>query len=293
MIKRIINNFSIKTVGVLGVGQMGSGIGLVGARDAKLKVKFYDINNNILEKGQNNVRKFLEKSVAKKKLSEEEYYNIQSRISYSSYLEDLQDCDFIVEAVSENLKIKEDIFKSVEKIVSEETIISSNTSSISLTKLASFLQKPERFIGMHFFNPVPIMKVVEIIKAIQTSEKTVDLTKNLTLKMNKEFIIAKDVPGFITNRILMPWINEAIYALQENIASKEDIDKVMKLGTNVPMGPLTLADFIGLDTCLAIMRVLFEGMGDQKFAPCPLLVKYVDAGYYGRKSGRGFYNYRE
>lgn len=285
--------FGVKNIAIIGAGQMGSGIGIVSAQTAQIQVRFIDSNEKGLQVCQKRVLDYLNKRVQKKAITEEEYHSIVSRIAYSVYIDDAKDADIVVEAVNEDLALKQRIFKEVERVVGDNAIVASNTSSISITKLAAGFKNPSRFVGMHFFNPVPVMNLVEIIRGIQTSDEIVQQTKDLASQMGKEFVLANDVPGFITNRVLMPMINEAIYALQENVASKEDIDKAMKLGTNVPMGPLTLADFIGLDTCLAILRVLYDGLGDQKFAPCPLLVKYVDAGYYGRKSGKGFYDYKQ
>ena len=291
--KALRRSFSIQNISVIGAGQMGSGIGIVSAQTAKLQVRFIDSTEKGLQTCQKRVLDYLNKRLHKNAINDEEYYAILGRIAYSTYLEDTRDADIVVEAANEDLSLKQNIFKQLDKIVRQDAIIASNTSSISITKLAAGLGDPSRFIGMHFFNPVPVMNLVEIIRGIQTADGVVEKTKGLATQMGKEFVLANDVPGFITNRVLMPWVNEAVYALQENVASREDIDKAMKLGTNVPMGPLTLADFIGLDTCLAILRVLHDGLGDQKFAPCPLLVKYVDAGYYGRKSGRGFYEYKK
>lgn len=291
LLRTLKRTSSIKHISIIGAGQMGSGIGIVSAQTAKIQVRFIDSTEKGLQVCQKRILDYLNKRVQKKAITEEEYHTILGRIAYSVYTEDAIDADIVIEAVNEDLALKQKIFKDVEKVVREDTIVASNTSSISITKLAVGFQNPSRFIGMHFFNPVPVMNLVEIIRGIQTSDETVQKTKDLSVKMAKEFVLANDMPGFITNRVLMPWINEAIYALQENVASKEDIDKAMKLGCNVPMGPLTLADFIGLDTCLAILKVLYEGLGNQKFAPCPLLVKYVDAGYFGRKSGKGFYDY--
>jgi 3-hydroxybutyryl-CoA dehydrogenase len=209
-------------------------------------------------------------------------------------LDELHESQFIVEAVSENLEVKSKIFKTIDQIIAkrrDDVILASNTSSISITKLAACTSKPEQFIGMHFMNPVPVMKLVEVIPGLATNQETIDITMNLAKSFGKITTRSEDVPGFIANRLLMPYINEAVFALQEGIGSVEDIDITMKLGTNVPMGPLTLADFIGLDTCLAIMQVLHEGLGDSKYRPSPLLVKYVDAGWLGKKSGRGFYKY--
>ena len=273
---------------------MGSGIGLVAAQKARLNVKFLDSSEAALERCLANTEKLLNRQVEKGQLSATEKFEVLSRLSFTLYPEDLSAADFVVEAVSEDFALKARMLRAVEEQVKNpDAIFASNTSSISLTKIAAALRRPQRVIGMHFFNPVPVMKLVEIIRAVQTDEQTLSATRELAQLMGKDSVLAEDVPGFITNRVLMPWINEAIFALQENIASKEDIDKAMKLGTNVPMGPLTLADFIGLDTCLAIMRVLVEGHGNPKFAPCPLLVKYVDAGMVGRKSGRGFYDYSQ
>lgn len=283
---------SIKRVGVVGCGQMGAGIGIVAAHRAGLEVKFLDQTEKSLESALHKIEGYFKKLVDKKKITEEEHWNTMKRFSFTVYKEDLNKSDFIIEAVNENFELKKRVFQDLERIVENPAaIFASNTSSISLTKMANVLQNPQRFIGMHFFNPVPVLDLVEIIPAIQTDSETLERTKKLAEAMKKEVVISQDVPGFIANRVLMPYINEAIYALQNGVASRENIDKAMKLGTNVPMGPLTLADFIGLDTCLSIMKVLHEGLGDQKFAPCPLLVKYVDAGWLGLKTGRGFYEY--
>ncbi len=271
---------------------MGSGIGIVAANKAKLHVKFLDVNDKVLENSFAKIEAYFNRQVEKGQMTKEESLEVLSRMSFTVYAEDLHATDFLIEAVNEDFELKKKMLTNVEKhVTNPNAIFASNTSSIPITKLAAIMQRPEKFIGMHFFNPVPVMNLVEIITAIQTDDHTLNETKKLATLMQKESVQAQDVPGFITNRVLMPWINEAIFALQENIASIEDIDKAMKLGTNVPMGPLTLADFIGLDTCLAIMNVLYHGHGNQKFAACPLLVKYVDAGRLGRKSGRGFYDY--
>jgi 3-hydroxybutyryl-CoA dehydrogenase len=283
---------SIRSLAVVGCGQMGAGIGIVAAQRAGIDVKFLDSSDKALEGCIHKLDTYFKKQVEKKQMTSEETMNLMKKFSFTVYKEDLKNVDFVIEAVNENFELKKQIFQDLEKVVEREGVIfASNTSSISLTKMASVTKRPDRFIGMHFFNPVPILNLVEIIPGLQTSPETVERTKDLAKAMQKELVFAQDVPGFIANRILMPYINEAVYALQDGVASRDDIDKGMKLGTNVPMGPLTLADFIGLDTCLAIMRVLQEGLGNQKFAPCPLLVKYVDAGWYGRKSGRGFYDY--
>jgi len=292
MQQAIKRGFSVKNISIIGAGQMGSGIGIVAAHKAKLHVKFLDVNDKVLENSFARIETYFNRQVEKGQMTKDESLEIISRLSFTVYPEDLHATDFLIEAVNEDFDLKKKMLTSVEKhVTNPNAIFASNTSSIPITKLAAIMQRPDKFIGMHFFNPVPVMNLVEIITAIQTDDHTLNETRKLAALMQKESVRANDVPGFITNRVLMPWINEAIFALQENIASIEDIDKAMKLGTNVPMGPLTLADFIGLDTCLAIMNVLYHGHGNQKFAPCPLLVKYVDAGRLGRKSGIGFYDY--
>eukprot|EP00475_Leptophrys_vorax_P045264 TRINITY_DN932_c0_g2_i1.p1 TRINITY_DN932_c0_g2~~TRINITY_DN932_c0_g2_i1.p1 ORF type:complete len:302 (-),score=69.79 TRINITY_DN932_c0_g2_i1:233-1051(-) len=272
---------------------MGTGIAYVASVNAKLQTTLVDANADQLHKSHAFISKLLDKNVAKGTLTSLEAETALDRITTSTKLEDLHDRAFVVEAVSENLQVKTSIFQQLDEILSNspETILASNTSSISITKLAACTSRPERFIGMHFMNPVPVMKLVEIIPGLATHEDTVSETLNLARQMGKTTTRSEDVPGFIANRLLMPYINEAIFALQEGIGTVDDIDTTMKLGTNVPMGPLTLADFIGLDTCLAIMQVLHEGLGDSKYRPAPLLVKYVDAGWLGKKSGRGFYKY--
>lgn len=231
------------------------------------------------------------KDVSKGKISESEAKEIFGRIQFVKSLSDLKESEFIIEAVPENLELKKSIFKELDSLLDPSTILATNTSSISVTQIASVTSRPDRVISMHFMNPVPHMKLVEVIRGLQTSDKTYNTTVELAEKMQKVTTLSKDMPGFIANRILMPYINEAIFVLQEGIASVEDIDSSMKLGTNVPMGPLTLADFIGLDTCLFILQVLHRELGDSKYRPCPLLTKYVEAGWLGRKSGKGFYNY--
>ncbi|KAJ2908110.1 hypothetical protein GGI21_003213 [Coemansia aciculifera] len=284
-----VNN--IKNMCVVGAGQMGIGIGLVAARIAKLDVQFVDSSPAQLEKGLSFLDKLLVKDVAKGKCTEDERTDIKARITSVSAISQITSADFVVEAVSENIELKRKIFAELSEVLPEHAILATNTSSISITKIASAAKRPENVIGMHFMNPVPVMKLVEIIPGLQTSQATLDTTLALAQKMGKTTAMSQDVPGFIANRLLMPYINEAVIALQEGIATKEDIDITMKLGTNNPMGPLTLADFIGLDTCLAIMKVLHSELGDSKYRPAVLLQKYVDAGWLGVKSGKGIYEY--
>lgn len=278
-----------QTVGVIGAGQMGNGIAQVCATKG-LSVKLYDLSEAQLEKAEQSIKKSADKLLSKERMTEQEHKGATS-IHFTNTLTDLKSCDLVIEAIVENESIKCDVFKKLDEMLPESSILASNTSSISITRLAAATQRPDRFIGMHFMNPVPIMKLVEIIPGIATNQDTTDRITQLAEGLGKEVSTSKDYPGFVVNRILMPMINEAFTALMEGVASPEDIDKGMKLGTNQPMGPLTLADFIGLDTCLAIMRVLHEGLGDSKYRPSPLLVQYVDAGWFGRKSGRGVYDY--
>lgn len=281
----------IHQLGVIGAGQMGNGIAQVAASSG-LQVVMMDVSESSLQKGIATITSSLDRLIKKALLNEDQKQQILSRIKTSTQIADLKNADFIVEAATENLDLKLKIFRDLDAVAKPGVILASNTSSISITKIAAATKRPELVVGMHFMNPVPLMKLVEGIRGLQTSDETFTLTKLLSEKMQKTFVESvKDMPGFIVNRILMPMINEACYALHEGIASVESIDSAMKLGTNQPMGPLTLADFIGLDTCLAIMNVLHEGLGDSKYRPCPLLVKYVEAGWYGKKSGRGFYNY--
>lgn len=280
----------IKAIGVIGAGTMGNGIAQVAAR-AGLSVVMHDINDEFISRGISAIDKSLQRDVDKQRTTAEEKDRIVSRIKPSTALSDLRDTDFVVEAVTENLAVKSDLFARLDRIVRDEVILASNTSSISITKLAAATTRPARFIGMHFMNPVPVMKLVEIIRGIATSDETYSITKELVLAMSKTPVEVNDSPGFVSNRVLMPMINEAIFALYEGVGSAEAIDQIMKLGMNHPMGPLQLADFIGLDVCLAIMNVLYDGFNDSKYRPCPLLRKYVDAGWLGRKSGKGFYEY--
>ncbi|KAJ3333586.1 hypothetical protein HDU76_006327 [Blyttiomyces sp. JEL0837] len=282
---------AIKTVGIVGAGQMGIGIAHVAAHIAKANVILLDPDQNQLDKGLKLIDVYLEKDIVKGKLTQEEKSATLGRIQTTEDINDFKNVDFVIEAVSENPSLKRELFLNLDKLTKSDAILATNTSSISITKIAAATNRPDKVIGMHFMNPVPVMKLVEIIPGLATSSETLATTLALSAKMGKTTTQSEDVPGFIANRVLMPYINEAIYVLQEGIATKEDIDTTMKLGTNTPMGPLTLADFIGLDTCLAIMRVLHSQLGDSKYRPSPLLVKYVDAGWLGKKSGRGFYEY--
>ncbi len=279
------------TIGVVGAGQMGNGIAQVGAASG-FAVVMFDISAAALQKGVATITNSCDRMIKKATMTEEQKKTLLSRIQTSESLSGLKDCDLVVEAATENIDLKLKIFKELDSIVKPSAILATNTSSISITKIAGVTRRPQQVAGMHFMNPVPLMKLVEGIRGLQTSDQTFSTIKSVAEKMDKVFVESvKDMPGFIVNRILMPMINEAIYTLHEGIASVESIDSAMKLGTNQPMGPLTLADFIGLDTCLAIMNVLHEGLGDSKYRPCPLLVKYVEAGWLGKKTGRGFYTY--
>jgi len=281
---------AIKSIGVVGAGQMGRGIAQVAAQKG-LDVMLLDASPELAQKGKARIASDLEKLVAKSRLLPDEREEILARIKPTGSYGDLQSVDFAVEAATENQNLKQQIFIELDKNTKPGAILASNTSSISITLLSSSTKRPDRVIGMHFMNPVPVMKLVEIIRGIATSDETFEETRALAVAMSKTAVEVNDAPGFVSNRVLMPMINEAIFALYEGVASREAIDEVMKLGMNHPMGPLQLADFIGLDVCLAIMNVLYDGFSDSKYRPCPLLKKYVDAGWLGRKSGRGFYEY--
>jgi 3-hydroxybutyryl-CoA dehydrogenase len=280
----------IRTLGIVGAGQMGSGIAQVAAC-ARLDVVMCDVAEGQLDKAKKGIAKGLAKLVEKDRLSPDDEADAASRISYASKLGALADCDLVVEAATEDESVKRRIFTELDVIAKPEAILASNTSSISITRLAAVTKRPERFIGLHFMNPVPLMKLVELIRGLETSDETFEVTRITAERMGKSVVVSRDFPGFIVNRVLIPMLNEAVYALHEGVASAEDIDRAMTMGTNQPMGPLTLADFIGLDTVLAIAEVLHAGLGDPKYRPCPLLRQYVDAGRLGRKSGRGFFQY--
>jgi 3-hydroxybutyryl-CoA dehydrogenase len=277
-------------IAVVGAGTMGNGIAQVAAR-AGYEVILRDIKEEFLQRGMQSVDKSLQRDVDKERLKEEEKRAIIARIRTTTELDALKDAELIIEAVTEDVKVKTEIFRALDELAQADAILASNTSSISITKLGAATRRPDKVIGMHFMNPVPVMKLVEIIRGIATSDETYARVRALTEKLEKTPLECNDMPGFVSNRVLMPMINEAIFALYEGVATRESIDGIMKLGMNHPMGPLTLADFIGLDVCLAIMNVMHDGLGDSKYRACPLLKRYVDAGWLGRKTGRGFYEY--
>jgi 3-hydroxybutyryl-CoA dehydrogenase len=280
----------IKTIGVIGAGQMGNGIAHVCAL-AGFDVRLTDVNAEQIQAALATIEGNLDRQVTREKITDEVKQATLARISTGTGLDLIGDCQLVIEAATENEELKKEIFRAVCPLLGPETILCSNTSSISITRLASVTDRPERFLGMHFMNPVPVMQLVELIRGIATDETIFKAIKDFTVKLGKTPSSAEDFPAFIVNRILLPMINEAVYTLYEGVGSVDSIDTSMRLGANHPMGPLELADFIGLDTCLAVMHVLYEGLADSKYRPCPLLVKYVEAGWVGRKAGRGFYDY--
>lgn len=275
---------------VIGAGQMGAGIAQVCAQ-AGYQVLLYDQDALAVKSGLTSIEKRLERAVAKERMTEADKDKTHNLLQRANDIQEAEQVDIVIEAVIENMNVKQEIFKQLDSIVPAHTILATNTSSLPITEIAAVTKRPEKVIGMHFMNPVPVMKLVEIIRALQTDDETYQTIADVTKQLNKTSVEVNDFPGFVANRVLMPMINEAIYTVYEGIATPEDVDTVMKLGMNHPMGPLTLADFIGLDTCLYIMEVLHEGFGDSKYRPCPLLRQYVQAGWYGKKSGRGFYTY--
>jgi len=281
---------AIQTFGVVGAGQMGNGIAQVAAMSG-LDVIMNDIQTEFVERGVATIAKILARSVEKGKLTAEEKDAVLGRIKTSTNLQDMAAADFVVEAATEKEELKFQIFQQLDQICNKQVILATNTSSIPISRIAAQTKRPQAVIGMHFMNPVPVMKLVEVIRGIATADQTFQTTWDLAIKFGKTPAKAEDYPGFIANRILLPMINEAVYCLYHGVGTREDIDTVMKLGMNHPMGPLTLADLIGLDTCLAIMETLYDGFKDSKYRPCPLLRKYVEAGWLGRKTGRGFYEY--
>jgi 3-hydroxybutyryl-CoA dehydrogenase len=279
---------AVEKVQVVGAGQMGSGIAQVAAQ-AGLAVHLTDVNEGALQKGVETMKKNLARSVEKERMSQDEMEETMERIEPGT--EYAADADLAIEAVVETIEVKVEVFRALDDQLRDEAILATNTSSISITELGSRTNRPERFIGMHFFNPVPVLRLVEVIRGLETSDETYETVSKLADRLGKTPVEVQDFPGFAANRILLPMINEAIYCVMEGVAKPEDVDTVMKLGMNHPMGPLTLADLIGLDTCLHIMEILHQGLGDDKYRPCPLLKRYVAAGRLGRKSGKGFYEY--
>ena len=277
-------------IGVVGSGTMGSGIAQVAAR-AGFDVILHDVDEEFLQRGRQTIDKSLQRDVDKERLSADEKQAITQRIQTTTELDALSKASFVVEAVNEDFDVKSKVFRVLDRVAPSDTILASNTSSISITKLAAVTTRPDKVVGMHFMNPVPVMKLVEVIRGIATTDETYAKVRALSEKLGKTALDCNDSPGFVSNRVLMPMINEAIFTLYEGVATRESIDGIMKLGMNHPMGPLQLADFIGLDVCLAILKVLYDGFGDPKYRACPLLQRYVDAGWLGKKTGRGFYEY--